>query len=332
MTLQHLTVECASALSLRHTVTSHGWVNLAPWRWDDERGQLSRRDRLSSGATVDIRVTQDSPHRIVVNVEARGLEPAGLQEVRAMVVRWLSIDWDPRQAIEVAHELDPDIATFIQNGGGRLLRCSSFFEDFVKTVCTIHAAWSATRRMTQRLVDTIGDGLFPRPTHILEAGEATLRGEARLGFPRAGAAGGHRGITGARADGRAWPWGRGPDHLRGADTAPRNRALCRQPHGHAAPRFQPNTGGLGCSPILPGALRHRQRRDRSAFREVGTIPGPGVQDRSNPGPSKGCGVLSRLKRRPDANPGGLGYLSQLQTSTALRARTLAQSTSLSSST
>ena len=182
MTLQHLTVECASALSLRHTVTSHGWVNLAPWRWDDERGQLSRRDRLSSGATVDIRVTQDSPHRIVVNVEARGLEPAGLQEVRAMVVRWLSIDWDPRQAIEVAHELDPDIATFIQNGGGRLLRCSSFFEDFVKTVCTIHAAWSATRRMTQRLVDTIGDGLFPRPTHILEAGEATLRGEARLGF------------------------------------------------------------------------------------------------------------------------------------------------------
>ena len=70
----------------------------------------------------------------------------------------------------------------IGEGGGRFLRGSTFYEDFAKTMCTIQIAWSGTKRMVASLVDEIGDGLFPSPRNVLDAGEAALRGRAYLGF------------------------------------------------------------------------------------------------------------------------------------------------------
>ena len=82
----------------------------------------------------------------------------------------------------MASRLDPAIATLIREGGGRFLRGSTFYEDFAKTMCTIQIAWSGTKRMVASLVDQVGDGLFPTPRNRLDAGEAALRGNARLGF------------------------------------------------------------------------------------------------------------------------------------------------------
>ena len=71
-------------------------------------------------------------------------------------------------------------AETIENGGGRLLRCSTFYEDFVKTVCTIQIAWSGSLRMVAALVEA-GGGLFPTPVRVLELGDAGLR-ERGTGF------------------------------------------------------------------------------------------------------------------------------------------------------
>ena len=94
------------------------------------------------------------------------------------MLRWLSADWEPLEAIAV---LGGD-AALIGRGGGRILRCSTFYEDFVKTVLTINTSWSSTCRMAAALVAEPGDGSFPGPEAVLDYGEQRLRERARLGF------------------------------------------------------------------------------------------------------------------------------------------------------
>jgi 3-methyladenine DNA glycosylase/8-oxoguanine DNA glycosylase len=94
------------------------------------------------------------------------------------VRRWLSAEWEPSAAMVAL----PEAAALIERGGGRMLRGSSFYEDFVKTVLTINTSWSATCRMVAALVAEPGDGAFPGPEALLDYGEERLRERAKLGF------------------------------------------------------------------------------------------------------------------------------------------------------
>jgi 3-methyladenine DNA glycosylase/8-oxoguanine DNA glycosylase len=162
-------------IDLRLTVASHGWAHLAPWRWDETTGVLARDERI--GNTVGtIAIVQRDPATIVVDIA--GLPIDALPESLRRAGRWLSADWDPSAALAALG----DDGALIRRGGGRLLRCSSFFEDFVKTVLTINTAWSSTRRMTAALIAEPGGGTFPPPEAVLDYGEEQLRERARLGF------------------------------------------------------------------------------------------------------------------------------------------------------
>jgi 3-methyladenine DNA glycosylase/8-oxoguanine DNA glycosylase len=94
------------------------------------------------------------------------------------VCRWFSADWEPGPAIAAL----PGLADLIESGGGRMLRGSTFYEDFVKTVLTINTSWSATCRMVSALVAEPGGGGFPEPPAVLDYGEERLRQQAKLGF------------------------------------------------------------------------------------------------------------------------------------------------------
>lgn len=180
--LQHrFQIQAPFDISLKLTVQSHGWVGLAPWHWDAETEVLSRPDRLPTGHLVRLSVAQGSLSTISVTVES-DMEVEDLSDVRRIVKRWLSLDWSPDEAIEAAVKVDKGIADVLRNGGGRMLRCSTFYEDFVKTVCTIQISWAGTRRMVDSLVGLSGQGLFPTPVELLAIGETGLRNEAKLGF------------------------------------------------------------------------------------------------------------------------------------------------------
>ena len=75
-----------------------------------------------------------------------------------------------------------DEAALVARGGGRLLRGSTFYEDFVKTILTVNTSWSGTCRMTAALVAEPGGGAFPLPEALIDYGEERLRGIAKLGF------------------------------------------------------------------------------------------------------------------------------------------------------
>ena len=109
-------------IDLALTLASHGWVQLAPWRWEPEAGRLARIERM------------------------------------------------------------PDAAALIERGGGRMLCGSCFYEDFIKTVLTINANWSATCRMAAALVAEPGEGAFPNPQAVLDYGEERMRERGKLSF------------------------------------------------------------------------------------------------------------------------------------------------------
>ncbi len=175
-------VDNPHGVSLYDTVRSHGWVGLRPWVWDSDAQRLSRIERLESGQTVRVEVTQESPPAISMSVGRDGTGTGELARVEPLVRRWLSLDWDPRPALDVASELDTGVAAMLRDGGGRLLCGSTFYEDFVKTVCTIQINWAGTKRMVGALIDEIGGGFVPSPQQVIDTGEDELREKARLGF------------------------------------------------------------------------------------------------------------------------------------------------------
>jgi N-glycosylase/DNA lyase len=82
---------------------------------------------------------------------------------------------------------DPHLA-WTTVGAGRMMRSPTVFEDIVKTICTTNCAWSGTVRMTNALVEHLGDKsdrgrrAFPTPEAMAEAPESFYRDVARAGY------------------------------------------------------------------------------------------------------------------------------------------------------
>lgn len=119
---------------------------------------------------------QRDPSDVIVG--SQGFDEAAETEALGRVRRWISADWEPSAAMAALG----DTAELIERGGGRMLRGSSFYEDFVKTVLTINTSWSSTCRMVTALVAEPGNAAFPDPQSVLDYGEERLRERAKLGF------------------------------------------------------------------------------------------------------------------------------------------------------
>jgi 3-methyladenine DNA glycosylase/8-oxoguanine DNA glycosylase len=166
-------------IDLGLTVASHGWVHLEPWRWESETGTLSHAERID-GRMGTIAVRQRDPRTLTVAWD--GLPDDAVAEILRRVGRWVSAEWDPAAAIAALGARFGDEVALIAAGGGRLLRGSAFYEDFVKTVLTVNTSWSGTCRMSAALVAEPGGGAFPTPDMVLDYGELRLRERAKLGF------------------------------------------------------------------------------------------------------------------------------------------------------
>jgi N-glycosylase/DNA lyase len=166
-------------LDLGLTVASHGWVHLAPWEWEAETGTLSHAERI--GARLG-RIAARQLDPTTLAVEAEGFTARDTPEILRRVARWVSGDWDPAPAVVALGAHFGDEVALIGRGGGRLLCCSTFYEDFIKTIATINTSWSSTVRMSAALVAEPGGGAFPGPEALIDYGEERLRGIAKLGF------------------------------------------------------------------------------------------------------------------------------------------------------
>jgi len=172
-------IELDWPIDLGLTVASHGWVKLEPWRWEAETGTLSHAELIGNRRGA-VSVRQIGP--TAFSVTWAGFPESDAGEIVRRIRRWVSADWDPSLAIAALGANFAEDTALIARGGGRLLRGSTFYEDFIKTVLTVNTSWSGTCRMTGALVAEPGGGAFPLPETLIDYGEERLRGIAKLGF------------------------------------------------------------------------------------------------------------------------------------------------------
>lgn len=171
--------------SLQLTVLSHGWRNLAPYDWIEERKTLTRRDNVPiKDIPLFFEITSTGKSAITLTVTAPNtLESADLHVCTSGIRRALCLENTRDEFSEMAKTIDPDLATFIDMGGGRLLRGTTLFEDIVKTLLTTNTTWSSTQRMVLNLVNTYGkNGSFPLPIDFQSCSDAQLRKTCKLGY------------------------------------------------------------------------------------------------------------------------------------------------------
>jgi 3-methyladenine DNA glycosylase/8-oxoguanine DNA glycosylase len=156
------------------TVESHGWYQLAPFRWSRDERVLRRREALPEGI-VDLEISFDGP-TLRVNGAAES------EVLHARMTRMLQLDVDTTEFVAMTR-LSPTHSWVEESGFGRLLCGTTIWEDAVKIITTTNTMWRQTVRMVELLVTRCGrDGAFPEPEDILRFSESELQSDCRLGY------------------------------------------------------------------------------------------------------------------------------------------------------
>jgi 3-methyladenine DNA glycosylase/8-oxoguanine DNA glycosylase len=174
-------------VDLWRTIVSHGVVDLAPGKIDEEGRSYETTVPIGSARPRTIQIREGRRGRALVDVRGPRLSRAGEERVVAVLRRMLNLDEDLSGFYNVALA-DPELS-WAAAGAGRMLRSPTVFEDVVKTICTTNCAWSATVRMTRALVEHLGEPsagaqgrAFPTPRAMAEAPESFYRDIVRAGY------------------------------------------------------------------------------------------------------------------------------------------------------
>jgi 3-methyladenine DNA glycosylase/8-oxoguanine DNA glycosylase len=167
-------------------VNSHGWVQLAPFRFDEDSRTLFYTDCLASGHVLEYRI-REAPGGVQVEIPGR-LRRAEKVEAERRITWMLGLDQD-LSAFYKAARGEPKLRQARKLAHGRVLRSPTFFEDVLKTILTTNTLWAATKRMNHNLVTAFGtpaDGTafkaFPKPEQVAAASPAALRNKVRAGY------------------------------------------------------------------------------------------------------------------------------------------------------
>lgn len=180
-----LTLSARQPFNFVHTVRSHGWMQLAPFRFDEDTLTLAYVDRLSNGRVVAYRIAE-VPGGVRVRTEK--LSKAEKAEASERIAWMLGLDMDFSAFYKAARK-EPKLAHVRKTARGRVLRSPTLFEDVVKTILTTNTLWAATKRMNLNLIVSFGDSwsntaekAFPTPESIAASSPAALRQNVRVGY------------------------------------------------------------------------------------------------------------------------------------------------------
>lgn len=173
-----------SNFSFRHTVYSHGWSELLPFKLDDENWRLSYVFTGSKSAKPVPGVLYEGDGGVHVDVAgSRFDEEKLLRDVRHI----LRLD-DPLEDFYGMTDAEERLKWVSATNAGRLIRSATVFEDLVKTLCTTNCSWGLTKNMVTNLVETLGaPGIggaraFPTPAALASVSEKFYRDEIRAGY------------------------------------------------------------------------------------------------------------------------------------------------------
>ena len=167
-------------------VHSHGWVQLAPFAFDETTATLSYTDRLSNGRVLTYQITE---HENGITLTTGKLTKKEQDEVTQRITWMLGLDLDFSD-FYAASKREPKLLQAEKLVRGRMLRSPTLFEDVLKTILTTNTLWSATIRMNLNLIREFRpapDGEteprpFPSPAEIAASNPEVLKEAVRVGY------------------------------------------------------------------------------------------------------------------------------------------------------
>ncbi|MEZ4613379.1 MAG: hypothetical protein R2838_24595 [Caldilineaceae bacterium] len=164
----------------------HGWIALAPCRWEPDTRSLRRLERLPDGRGGADGTRHVGPG---LGVLCGHTADAGRGRAGARGLRWmLKLDEDLAPFYAWPRRSTRGIWRTVHDGRGRLLRSPTLWEDVVKTICTTNITWTQTKGMVQRWwmrwarVAGRPRSAFPTPAQVLDGGEAIFAETVRMGL------------------------------------------------------------------------------------------------------------------------------------------------------
>ncbi len=173
--------------SLQAVIRSHGWIRLAPFRYQDQANWFNYVIRLDSGSVVDLHI-QDAQDGVQLKVD-NSLSETECDSITRAASWMLGLDQDFSTFYKIA-QTEPKLEHLVTAARGRILRSPTLFEDIIKTILTTNTLWAGTIRMAETLVAIYGDPIpddpsrraFPTPERLADLDESALRSSARLGY------------------------------------------------------------------------------------------------------------------------------------------------------
>lgn len=178
-------------------VHSHGWVQLAPFSFDEDSNIQSYILRLSNERVIELKLS-DGKDGVIVETDK--LKKSEQNEVTDVVNWMFGLDMD-FSAFYTASRTAPKLNHVKKQALGRVLRSPTLFEDVIKTILTTNTLWAATINMTRRLVDEFGSSLsiagrvvpndseehigtksFPSPEAIAASTPEYIKEKIRVGY------------------------------------------------------------------------------------------------------------------------------------------------------
>ncbi len=193
-----LEIPVSRPFHLGYMVLSHGWVELAPYRWDRGGECLHAVIRTRGERAFALKIASRKngrPEQVLIVMKEAGPRP-GKRDLALIKdrLRWcfrLDEDFTPFQKLCARTEGLEWVRDF---GLGPFLRNPDLFEEFVKVLITTNINWAGTKLLNRLLLEHLGRPIgrsvkgktpvrtFPTPERVALAGERFLREKIRLGY------------------------------------------------------------------------------------------------------------------------------------------------------
>ncbi len=141
-----ITFERPEFYDLYMTCHAHGWINLSPFSWDDEK-HILRFAAFVENQPVDIAATQSGQSIKATIISHQKLDRTSKSKAKAIISRSLGLDIDTSELLTAAQKIGPDYIELIKKGAGRLRRSPTLWEDAAKTLFTTNCSWFLTKKI-----------------------------------------------------------------------------------------------------------------------------------------------------------------------------------------
>jgi 3-methyladenine DNA glycosylase/8-oxoguanine DNA glycosylase len=183
-----ITIRTPADFSFKRTVLSHGWCQLLPFEFDQDRWELRRvlewPEQGGRACTIRIKGTKRA---VRVSTDAQRLTASAKAKIERDVRHMLRLDEELKDFYGAVLD-DPEFSWIAREGAGRLLRSPTVFEDLVKSLCTTNCSWALTEKMLTGLVMNLGREAgsgrktFPTPEAMAHQPEKFYREVVRAGY------------------------------------------------------------------------------------------------------------------------------------------------------